>query len=291
MFNILLSNYDIMMPMKQQFRNDMNPFDGVVPDYSTVLADHYSMGPKYHIHREQGRQDYLLMLTLKGSGFINLNESHICTEPGILTVHHPHVFQDYGTRLQHTHWEFLWIHCLPPPPVAALLHFPDVQNGLGILDLKQLPSIERRRVVALFNDAVLWALKTRPLDRQMAMNLLENLLLRVHNSLFSERSAFVETIHTYILQHLADDLSAEKLAKVVHLSASWFAHRFKEDAKMSPQIYVERVRMEYARRRIENGDLSIKEAAALVGFPNQRYFATRFRHTFGHTPSTSRRSS
>ena len=274
--------------MKQQLRYDMNPFDGVVPNYSAVLADHYSMGAKYHIRRENGRSDYLLMLTLKGAGIINLNGRNIVAEPGVLTVHHPNIYQDYRTRYQRKRWDFLWIHCLPPPPVAALLNFPDTSDGLSVSDLKTLPSIERRRVTALFNDAVLWSLKARPLDRQMAMNLLENLLLRIHNSFSNDQSPFMETIHTYILQHLREELSAKQLAAVMNLSPSRFAHRFKEESGTSPQIYVEGVRLEYARRMLESGGINVKEAADAAGFADQNYFANRYRKTFGHPPSKSR---
>ena len=258
------------------------------PVYTTVVADHYQVGRSYHIRRPRGTHDYLFTLTLKGSGIVASGQTTVTTGPDVLTVYHPDNPQDYRTNPQSGTWEFLWVHCHAPTNLVPLLSYPNADQGLSVIHLVDMPQPERRRVTALFNDAVLASLRDTPLDRQMALNLIENLLLRIYRTFFAERSTFAETIHGYIAEHLREPLTVARLAEFVHLSPSHFAYRFRKEMNATPQAYVESLRLTFAQRLLSTNGGNIKDAALTAGFPNPLYFSKRFHKAFGYPPSRFR---
>jgi AraC family transcriptional regulator len=57
-------------------------------------------------------------------------------------------------------------------------------------------------------------------------------------------------IEDYIAAHLAEEISIEQLAELVELSASHFAHVFKETTGMTPLQFVTRQRITLAQQLI-----------------------------------------
>jgi transcriptional regulator GlxA family with amidase domain len=78
------------------------------------------------------------------------------------------------------------------------------------------------------------------------------------------------------------------LATAVNLSSGRLAHLFKSEVGISPQRYLNNLRMEKAKELLENGLLSCKEIAAEVGIPNASRFCRSFKAQYGATPKEYR---
>ncbi len=78
------------------------------------------------------------------------------------------------------------------------------------------------------------------------------------------------------------------LATAVNLSSGRLAHLFKSEVGVSPQRYLNNLRMEKAKELLENGLLSCKEIAAVVGIPNASRFCRSFKAQYGATPTEYR---
>ncbi len=89
---------------------------------------------------------------------------------------------------------------------------------------------------------------------------------------------------------LPRQLAIGDLAEAVNLSSSRLAHLFKNEIGVSPQRYLNNVRLEKARELLENGLLSVKEIAAEVGFPNVSCFCRSFKLRYGTTPREYRQT-
>lgn len=83
------------------------------------------------------------------------------------------------------------------------------------------------------------------------------------------------------------DLRLGHLAQVAGLGRSRFVQRFRRVTGVSPMRYLERLRMEEARRRLEE-DLPVNRVAQLTGFDDPLYFSRRFRAMHGVSPSAYR---
>ena len=93
---------------------------------------------------------------------------------------------------------------------------------------------------------------------------------------------------TWIHTHLNEDLSVEALAGKGCLCPRHFSRRFKAEFSTSPADFVERLRLDEARRRLSNGDNSIENVGLSVGFKSADAFRRAFERRLGISPSDYR---
>ena len=94
---------------------------------------------------------------------------------------------------------------------------------------------------------------------------------------------------TWIVSHLSKDLSVEALAAKACLCPRHFCRRFKKEFGHSPAEFVERLRLDEARRRLCTGDNSIENVGLSVGFKSADAFRRAFERRLQIKPSEYRR--
>ncbi|MDX6529208.1 MAG: AraC family transcriptional regulator [Blastocatellia bacterium] len=87
-----------------------------------------------------------------------------------------------------------------------------------------------------------------------------------------------------INENIRRQLMIRELATIVNLSPGRLAHLFKSEVGVSPQRYVNKLRLEKAKELLASGMLSVKEIAAEIGFPNVSTFCRSFRACYATTP-------
>ncbi len=99
----------------------------------------------------------------------------------------------------------------------------------------------------------------------------------------------LERVLSHVLQHYAERLRIEDLARLVHLSVSQFDRKFKALFRMTPQQYLLRVRINAASQALVQSDRSIATIADETGFYDQSSFTKQFVKHTGLTPRSYRR--
>jgi transcriptional regulator GlxA family with amidase domain len=94
---------------------------------------------------------------------------------------------------------------------------------------------------------------------------------------------------TWMLSHLDKDLSVEALAGKACLCPRHFSRRFKVEFGTTPADFVERLRLDEARRRLSNGDNRVENVGISVGFRSAEAFRRAFQRRLGVNPSDYRR--
>jgi AraC family transcriptional regulator len=128
----------------------------------------------------------------------------------------------------------------------------------------------------------------------LAVHLLRHYSLQkptILQSLSGLSRATLKQIIDYINDRLDQDLSLVELAAIAHISPTYFASLFKQSTGWTPHQYVIYRRIEYAKRLLVQGDLSIAEISAKVGFANPGHFSRHFKKLVGVTPKTLRQRS
>jgi transcriptional regulator GlxA family with amidase domain len=93
---------------------------------------------------------------------------------------------------------------------------------------------------------------------------------------------------TWILSHLNENLSVEALATKACLCPRHFSRRFKIEFGTTPADFVERLRLDEARRRLSIGDNSVENVGTSVGFKSADAFRRAFERRLGVNPSDYR---
>jgi transcriptional regulator GlxA family with amidase domain len=94
----------------------------------------------------------------------------------------------------------------------------------------------------------------------------------------------IRDAHEWILGHLGEDLSIEALADRSGMSSRNFARLFKREIGITPGDYVEAVRVEAARRILEESDTPLKKVASMCGFGDQSSLRRAFMRRINVTP-------
>jgi transcriptional regulator GlxA family with amidase domain len=96
-------------------------------------------------------------------------------------------------------------------------------------------------------------------------------------------------VATWIVSHLSEDLSVEALAAKACLCPRHFSRRFKAEFGYTPAHFVEKLRLDEARRRLCTGDNSIENVGLSVGFKSADAFRRTFERRLAINPSDYRR--
>ena len=93
----------------------------------------------------------------------------------------------------------------------------------------------------------------------------------------------------WILEHLDEDLTVEHLAERAAMSPRNFARVFLRETGVTPAKFIERARIERARRTLEETRLSIDEVAGTCGFGSAERMRRTFRRHLRVVPQDYRR--
>ncbi|MFI6638287.1 GlxA family transcriptional regulator [Streptomyces sp. NPDC050504] len=96
-------------------------------------------------------------------------------------------------------------------------------------------------------------------------------------------------VQQYISEHPAHDLSVDALAARASLSPRHFARAFQEETGVPPGRYVERVRLEHARRLLEDGPDGVEEVSRACGYGTPEAMRRAFVKALGTPPAEYRR--
>jgi AraC-like DNA-binding protein/GGDEF domain-containing protein len=96
-------------------------------------------------------------------------------------------------------------------------------------------------------------------------------------------------VEQYIHDHYREDLRLVTVAGAVYVSPYYVSHLFQRELGTTFLKYLTAVRMQHARRLLEETDLPVETVAERVGYSAPKRFRVLFKRTFHVTPSDYRR--
>ncbi|GGD47227.1 hypothetical protein GCM10010911_00930 [Paenibacillus nasutitermitis] len=179
-------------------------------------------------------------------------------------------------------------------------HFHATRGDTQLFELLRLPfcveSVHRERIIASF-ESLIHAFHSSSLssDLRVRAGMLEIIAFYLDYCELQDeilrRVDSLQIIHRvleYIDGHLAGNIGVEELAKLAYLHPNYFISFFKNAVGFSPIQYVNKRRMEEARKLLEQTDRAVNEVAGQVGLQNH-YLSRLFKQYMGLSPSHYRR--
>ncbi|WP_299474962.1 GlxA family transcriptional regulator [uncultured Roseibium sp.] len=109
------------------------------------------------------------------------------------------------------------------------------------------------------------------------------------HSQVSDQSSRFDKLHAWMQENLHDDLSVEALSDRVGMSPRNFARQYQASTGSTPAKAVEAMRVEAARRYLEETDLTVVRVAEICGFRSDERMRKSFIRTLGVPPHDYRR--
>ena len=94
----------------------------------------------------------------------------------------------------------------------------------------------------------------------------------------------IKEAQEYIEKNIAEKMSVEELATKYAIGRRHFERRFKKATNNTPAEYIQRVRIEAAKKEFENSNKNVNEVMWDVGYTDTKAFRTIFKKVTGISP-------
>lgn len=289
--------FSAMSTMQKDKPKQLNP---LLPGYAFDVFLVSGMTPiekgsvlDFIIDRPNGMKGYIMNLTVKGRGKIFSGEHEFIVEPGDLLLFPPEAVHYYGRADDSNEWYHRWVYFRPRAYWADWLRWPHEVERVG--HIKLADEKLANEFDSLFLNIEETHKEIRPMSEQLAMNLLERLLIRCYEvSSLADHAPMDHRILEacqILSASLSAEVSIEELAEQVFLSPSRLAHLFREQVGVSIVRWREDQRIIRAKLLLQTTPLPVAVIGQQTGYDDQLYFSRVFKKRVGVSPSEYRKSS
>lgn len=113
--------------------------------------------------------------------------------------------------------------------------------------------------------------------------------MQPHRGKSDHGDAEIEGAQQRLAKHFSVANPVEEVVKRSKLAMRTFKRRFTQATGMTPIAYVQRLRIEDAKRRLERTDAAVYEISWRVGYEDAAFFRRLFKRTTGMTPGAYRK--
>ena len=99
-----------------------------------------------------------------------------------------------------------------------------------------------------------------------------------------KEDTMVSKVLSYVTEHISETLSIEQIADAVGVSRRTFSRAFAKEATVTPSVFVEQVRVDFARKLLEETDVPLKTVAFRSGFHSATHMRMIFMRRLESTP-------
>jgi len=229
-----------------------------------------------------------LYFIAEGTGYLNIGGTEYEPAPGQLFWLPQGVRQSYATTEGEPFGKH-WCH------FTAYVGDEPLYRVLDVPPFVDVPEAERPRLAASFERLAYWrgrgelaaALRVRAALLDILATYMDCSGGAKVRSAKSGAMAKMDLVLRHIDARLSEPLSVEELAALVHYHPNYFIRTFKRTTGFSPIQYINRQRIERAKRLFATTELNVSEVADRFGM-ELSYFSRLFKETTGVTPSQYR---
>lgn len=239
-----------------------NHYDGLNP----VQLGYEKCSPR-HSYGPAVRTHWLLHYIVSGCGFFVKEGKTYQVNPGDIFVIAPYE-ETYYEADDANPWHYIWLgftaNELPYPLDKAVLHVP----ALGSVFQEALQCSNMNLGKSAYISAKLWELFAYFLDNE------------------HQQSGYIDKAINCMKLEYANGITITEIANRLNLNRSYFSTLFKESLGVSPQDYLNKLRLEKAAELMTTHQKSPSIAAISTGYSDIYNFSKMFKRHYGVSPRT-----
>jgi AraC-like DNA-binding protein len=105
-----------------------------------------------------------------------------------------------------------------------------------------------------------------------------------------QRENFIQNLNTFLLEHLSEDLSVDRLTAEFHISKNKLYDSCSRYLSVGIAAHIKQLRITEAKRLLKTTDLSVHEISDKVGFSDYNYFCRVFKKETGISAGSYRKA-
>lgn len=95
----------------------------------------------------------------------------------------------------------------------------------------------------------------------------------------------VELAKNYIIKNYSNDITVQSVANNIFTERKYFCRLFKNKTGLSPQQYIQNIRLTHAYELLILNNISVSDVAASVGYKNVSSFSKAFKRKYNMAPT------
>ncbi len=243
--------------------------------------------------------DYDLWLILEGTVSLLMNGAEGTAGPGDLVLFYPGM--PYSAFAGDSGYRFLYIHfdfdLGDRPRILDDYELAGIVPGAAVAEEAELfrSCYERYRSHAIASSVRLKGSLTMLLSRIIEQAAEADLCLRqqeepasVSNRTKQRQMDTLIPVFDFLQKNLHRPIAIRELAERVGMSEKYFITSFRQTVGVTPGYYMYQIRMNRAREYLHLGTYTIKQIAALLGYPDPYAFSKAFKKYYNRPPSQFR---
>ncbi|WP_144549211.1 AraC family transcriptional regulator [Bacillus sp. X1(2014)] len=242
--------------------------------------------PNYFTEREH-LPSYLIVFTRGGKGYLTYENKKYTLLPNQIFFIDCMNYHYYETD-KNDLWDILWVHFNGPVGQGYYQYFK--RHGSPVVSVSGNSTITQI-MRTLLDAQQSHDLHKEPLSSKLITDLLTELIFAA-NPIFSSGALIPDSISTIMIEmekRFNSRFSLDQLASEHAISKFHLVREFKKYTGSSPNEYLIKCRISYAKKLLKYSDLSVSEIAFSVGIENVSHFINLFKSREQLTPLTYRK--
>ena len=241
----------------------------------------------HYFERPEGCDQLILILCVRGAGWVGLGDAKFDVFPGQLVVLLPNEPHSYGASDEHP-WTIYWCHAAG----AVAGRFGDILRGFDTSPVLEVG--DQTRLARLFEEIADELSRGYGISQLLPASTALAYLLGVAVANNRHREAPADTIIrmrlaiSYMAQRLDEHIHIPDVARMVNLSTSHFSVVFRKVTGFAPLDYFIRLKIRRACELLNTTSLPLKRIAEELGFADALYLSRVFHKIHGMSPTDYR---
>jgi AraC-like DNA-binding protein len=244
---------------------------------------HYCARSRYYTERE-GLDNYLLIYTVSGSGFISYRDREYALRSGqvfFIDCNEYHFYKTGNTG----NWNIKWVHF---NGTSCKYYFNMInEDSLNVITLSNFKEFERflDEIPGVIHKSDIHTdVKLSMLMTNVLTELAVNRLNPTDSKGFAQQTVLVEKAINFMQAHYAENTNIRDIVKHLHVSEFYFMHLFKRHTGVGAYEYLTNFKINKSKLLLNETDLTIYDIAYKVGFNNVNNYIRDFKKLVGTTP-------
>lgn len=255
--------------------------ESTLPLIVTGVGGHFNQHP---IVRPKGYHEYQFLYCVKGSGvfYIDGKEYDFHKNTGFLL--YPNISHEYHAI--DSPWETHWVSFVGGslPSLLATFGF-EKSEFVQLSKIHLLEHLLHEILIMAQSESLQKGFHCSSLLYQFLVELKQSITTDVSTSnRLASQSEQMLTVTAYIEEHFHSSPTLEELSALIQVSPQYLCRLFKNLFNMRPFEYINKRRIQEAKRFLLEYKLSIKEIASKTGYNDTSYFCTIFKKYEGVSP-------
>ena len=252
--------------------------------YCVQSAGWHFCNDRYHIERETGNDNCLLLCTIGGRGVLEYGGSIYQLQPGSVALVAPGCPHSYRTP-KGGQWEFYWLH-FSGSGSEKFAEYIRQKNCGGLSGA--VAEACRDNIQRILDLKIQRETDFETIASELIAVMLHQLVAVIPEEMADQNEAVAKVLE-FIHSSYKGHIDLEMMAKAAFISRSHLVKLFEATTGYTPYEYLLKYRISRAKELLLSSRIPVGEIALAVGFSYAGNFVSTFKRMEGITPAKYRR--